>query len=136
MKPKRSMAPKRSAADRARHKAIRQESLHCPTQQELEASGAYEGPIKSGTYFKVCILIDELRKIRQKAGLTLTVLSKRTGMDQASLSRLENGHQPNPTIDTLWRYARAVGRELVLSHAESTVNKHAGNGKPAGPARG
>ena len=118
-----------TAADRTRHRAIRAEFEQHPSQEELAATGAYEGPIKGGAYFAVRIVVDELKKVRQSRGLTLAQISKRTGMDQATLSRLENGRQPNPTIDTLWRYARAVGRRLVLSHvAASTVQ---GNSKPA-----
>ena len=130
MKAKRTATPKWTAADRARHKAIRQEFEHCPSQEELEASGTYNGPLKSGAYFQVRILIQELKKVRQAAGLTLATVSKRTGMDQATLSRLENGRQPNPTVDTLWRYARAVGRQLVLTHAEAGAVEP-GNGKAA-----
>jgi hypothetical protein len=37
--------------------------------------------------------------------------------------RLENGRQPNPTVDTLWRYARAIGRRLVLTHTEARAQK-------------
>src|SRR5207302_3745302 len=112
--------PPWSAADRARHKAIRQQFAHCPTQEELQASGDYEGPIKSGAYFAVKVVLHELKNARAAAGLTLAAVSKRTGMDQATLSRLENGRQPNPTVDTLWRYARAVGRQLVLTHVDVT----------------
>ena len=130
MKAKRLPPPKWSPADRARHKAIRQEAQQCPTQEQLQASGVYDGPIKSGAYFKVRILISELKKVRQAARLTLAAVSQHTGINQASLSRLENGRQPNPTVDTLWRYANAVGRELVLTHSESTVNEPASNGKP------
>ncbi len=115
---KRVSKRKWTAADRTRHKAIRQEFDHHPTQEALEASGAYEGPIKAGAYFAVKLLIHELKKHREAKGLTLTTISKLTGMDQATLSRLENGRRPNPTVDTLWRYARAVGRELVLTDAE------------------
>src|SRR5207244_10277025 len=110
MNAKHAAKPKWTAADRARHKAIRAQFEHCPTQEDLEACGAYEGPIKSGAYFAVKVVVHELKKARQAAGLTLAAVSKRTGMDQATLSRLENGLQPNPTVDTLWRYARAVGR--------------------------
>ena len=42
-------------------------------------------------------------------------MSRRCGIDQPALSRLENGHNKNPTLDTLWRYAAAVGRRLVLT---------------------
>ena len=47
--------------------------------------------------------------------MTLADLSGRCGIDQPALSRLENGHTPNPTLDTLWRYAAAAGKRLVLS---------------------
>ena len=132
MKGKRPAKPKWTAADRARHKAIRQEFEHCPTQEDLEASGDYEGPLKSGAYFAVKGLIHELKKAREAAGLTLTAVSKRTGMDQATLSRLENGRQPNPTIDTLWRYAQAVGRQLVLSQTERAEERPSGSGQGRG----
>ena len=49
-------------------------------------------------------------------------------VDQATLSRLENGRQPNPTIDTLWRYASAIGRRLVLTHANAQLPERR-NGK-------
>lgn len=134
MNVKRAAKPKWTAADRARHKAVRQEFEHCPTQEDLEASGAYDGPIKSGAYFAVKVLIHELKKAREAAGLTLAVVSKLTGMDQATLSRLENGRQPNPTVDTLWRYANAVGRQLVLTHTDAVATER-GNGKGARSAR-
>ena len=62
--------------------------------------------------------------------MTLAAVSKRTGMDQATLSRLENGRQPNPTVDTLWRYAGPVGRRLVLTHADAPAEDPS-NGKAA-----
>ena len=134
MNAKRTAKPKWTAADRARHKAIRQEFAHCPTQQDLEASGAYEGPIRNGAYFAVKVLIHELKNAREAAGLTLAAVSKLTGIDQATLSRLENGRQPNPTVDTLWRYARAIGRQLVLTHTDAVAMER-GNGKAARLAR-
>jgi hypothetical protein len=51
----------------------------------------------------------------ETAGFTLAEVSRRCGIDQPALSRLENGHNQNPTLDTLWRYAAAVGRRLVLT---------------------
>jgi len=47
--------------------------------------------------------------------VSLADLSARCGIDQPALSRLENGHTPNPTLDTLWRYAAATGKRFVLS---------------------
>ena len=83
--------------------------------------------IRAADYDKALKWIDAVKKAREAAGLTLAAVSKLTGMDQATLSRLENGRQPNPTVDTLWRYARAVGRQLVLTHAVAVATAP-GNG--------
>jgi DNA-binding XRE family transcriptional regulator len=133
MNGKRTPRRKWTAADRARHKAIREEFAHCPTQEDLQASGDYTGPIKGGAYFAVKTVIHELKKARLAAGLTLAAVARHTGMDQATLSRLETGRQPNPTVDTLWRYASAVGRQLVLTHADPAATER-GNGKRASSA--
>ena len=111
-------APKWTAADRARHKSIRHEFMNRPTQEQLQATGDYES-MKSGAYFLVRVLLHDLKKSRQEAGLTLAAVSKLTGIDQATLSRLENGRVPNPTVDTLWRLASAVGRRLILTHTKA-----------------
>jgi transcriptional regulator with XRE-family HTH domain len=49
------------------------------------------------------------------AGSTLADLSARCGIDQPALSRLYNGHTPNPTLDTIRRYAAGLGKRLVLT---------------------
>ncbi len=36
-------------------------------------------------------------------------------MDRAAVSRLENGVYVNPTVDTLYRYAQAIGAEIGFS---------------------
>jgi transcriptional regulator with XRE-family HTH domain len=36
-------------------------------------------------------------------------------MDRASASRVENGVYLNPTVDTLHRYAQAVGADIGFS---------------------
>ena len=57
--------------------------------------------------------IGGLRQRREAAGLTLADVAERSGVDKASLSRLENGFCPNPTVNTLARYARAIGKRFV-----------------------
>lgn len=42
-----------------------------------------------------------------------------TGMDKAALLRLESGQRPNPTVETLMRYAEAVGRVVVFKLADA-----------------
>jgi len=62
--------------------------------------------------------IAELRRQREARGLSLADVAARSGIDKAALSRLENGQQPNPTLNTLTRYAHALGKRLALSLEE------------------
>ena len=108
-----------SPADRARHKAIRERyQKEKPTLEQLLASGDYEGPIPLGVYLSMRQALTELKKSRQAAGLSLAAVAARSGIDKAALSRLENGLQTNPTIDTLMRYAVAVGKQLFWTLRE------------------
>ena len=59
-------------------------------------------------------VLNELRTMREARGLSLADLSERTGMDRSALSKLESGQRPNPTFETLARYAEAVGKRLVV----------------------
>jgi DNA-binding Xre family transcriptional regulator len=63
----------------------------------------------------------ELKRARQDRGLSLTEISRRSGIDLTSLSRLEAGKNPNPTFETLSRHADALGLRLDLSFVESGV---------------
>jgi DNA-binding XRE family transcriptional regulator len=58
--------------------------------------------------------IGGLRRHREQAGLSLGDVADRSGLDKATLSRLENGWYLNPTLNTLARYARGIGKRLVL----------------------
>ena len=101
---------------RAQHRAIRDafRDWH-PGPEELIASGAAARLGLNVIHFPAQALLQHLKAAREAAGLTLADLSARCGIDQPALSRLENGHTQNPTLDTLWRYAAAVGKRLVLS---------------------
>jgi len=60
-------------------------------------------------------LLKQLKAAREEKGLSLTDLTDLTGMDRSALSKLETGQRPNPTVETLVRYADAVGKRLVVS---------------------
>lgn len=60
-------------------------------------------------------LFQELKAAREAKGLSLADVTDLTGMDRSALSTLETGQRPNPTVDTLVRYAEAVGKRLVVS---------------------
>ena len=64
-------------------------------------------------------LLKQLKTAREEKGLSLADLTELTGMDRSALLKLETGQRPNPTIETLVRYAEAVGKRLVVSLAEA-----------------
>jgi len=64
-------------------------------------------------------LLSQLRLARVAKGLSLADLTQLTGMDKSALSKLESGLRVNPTVETLVRYAEAVGKRLVVDLADS-----------------
>jgi len=84
-----------------------------PTPDELLTSGDVDEFVPLGEYLDLLSTVNALKKERELRGLSLTTLAERSGIDKAALSRLENGLQTNPTVDTLYRYATAIGVELI-----------------------
>ncbi len=54
-----------------------------------------------------------LIRARARAGLTQAEVAKRMGTTQSAVARLEGG-RPMPKIETLRRYAEAVGCQIVV----------------------
>jgi ribosome-binding protein aMBF1 (putative translation factor) len=84
-----------------------------PTRASLEASEEYGPGLPTVTYFALMGLLKRMRELREAAGLSLADVADRAGMDKAFVSRLETG-QGNPTVDTLARYAAAIGKRVVF----------------------
>jgi transcriptional regulator with XRE-family HTH domain len=59
-------------------------------------------------------VVTRLKQKRERRGLSLADMLRRTGMSREALSRLENQLAPNPTVRTLARYAAALGLKLHL----------------------
>jgi len=113
-----SSTPDQSAA-RVRQAAFRDEerSIRDALERERREQGkiATTGvPTEPEDAIATARFIGTLRQRREQAGLSLGDVAERSGIDKASLSRLENGLYPNPTMNTLARYARAIGKRLVL----------------------
>jgi DNA-binding XRE family transcriptional regulator len=64
-------------------------------------------------------LLKQLKAAREERGMSLADLTELTGMDRSALSKLETGQRANPTVETLVRYAEAVGKRLVVSLADA-----------------
>jgi DNA-binding XRE family transcriptional regulator len=100
------------------HGVRRRFQEHRPTLEKLVASGEYTEPVSQGEYLEFASAVRHLRSARKAAGLSLDAAARRTGIDKAALSRLENGVADNPTINTLNRYAAALGKVLLLRIAD------------------
>ncbi len=64
-------------------------------------------------------LLLQLKAMRKAKGFSLADMTKLTGMDRSAISKLETGQRANPTVETLVRYAEAVGKRLVVSLANA-----------------
>ena len=65
------------------------------------------------------LLLGQLKAAREAKGLSLTDVTELTHMDPSALSKLESGQRQNPTVETLVRYAEAVGKRLVVTLADA-----------------
>ena len=59
-----------------------------------------------------------LRAECERQGLSLTQLQERMRIDRATISKLERGEIPNPTVGTLRTYAATLGKRLSWSLVE------------------
>ena len=57
----------------------------------------------------------QLKDERERQGLSLADISACSGIDKARLSRLENDPYPNVQMDTIERYAAALGKRVMIS---------------------
>jgi DNA-binding Xre family transcriptional regulator len=87
-------------AEKRRHRIIREK-----TGQEFASR---RRPVSAGR-----AILAKLRSQRELQGLSLADVAKRTGMARSNLCRLEKNGE-NVKLETLQRYAAAVGCELVV----------------------
>src|SRR5437588_13040487 len=93
---------KRTASETARLKADRERyQREKPTPEQLLAEGGHNEFVPLGQLILLHQLMASLKKERERRQMTLAELAKRTGIDQAALSRLETGTNGNPTLDTI-----------------------------------
>jgi transcriptional regulator with XRE-family HTH domain len=83
--------------------------------EDLVASGDVTQVFTMGEYWELRKTFAALKALREQQGLSITDLADRSGMDRAMISRLENGQIDNPTIATMTRFAKALGKKVVVS---------------------
>jgi len=113
--------PALTAQQQAAVKAIRERSRHDrPGPDELIDRGEIDELVSHGQFMELRMLTAQLRRLREEQGLSLADVSERSGLTRAAISRLENGWNLNPTLDTLFRFAAAVGAHVALSASPTT----------------
>jgi DNA-binding XRE family transcriptional regulator len=116
--------PALSPEQRAVVEAIRARSfLERPGPDELIDRGELDELVPHGQFMELRELVVRLRQIREGQGLSLTDVSERSGMTRAAISKLENGWNLNPTLDTLFRYATALGAHVRLYVEEPRASR-------------
>ncbi|WP_437875343.1 helix-turn-helix domain-containing protein [Sorangium sp. So ce513] len=78
------------------------------TDEAPEETGAYEVAPQDASSALTAIVGANLRRLRTKRGLSLERLAKASSVSRAMLSQIELG-QSTPTINVLWKIARALG---------------------------
>jgi DNA-binding XRE family transcriptional regulator len=114
----------RTAANRKRERAIRSAFRRSrPSLESLVKSGEFSPPIKQGEYLILMRFAAMMKQARKERQLSLTQVATRSGIDKAALSRFENALADNPTIGTLNRIARSLGKRVRI---ELEDERHAG----------
>lgn len=67
-------------------------------------------------------LINSLIKARVESGLTQSELSERSGINQANISKIENGVY-NPTVNILRKLAEAMNMNLVIQFVPKSIDR-------------
>ena len=66
-------------------------------------------------------IIQAMIDVRKNTGITQKQLAEKTGINQADISRLENGNA-NPSIRTLKKLAEGLGMKLKIEFVPKTAN--------------
>jgi DNA-binding Xre family transcriptional regulator len=109
----------RTPEQKAELKAVREHYQSVkPTLQDVLAENGRPEPTALGEVMALHVLTKQLRAERMKQNITLAEMEQRTGIAQATISRLETGKSENPTIATLWKLAHALGKRIECTLAE------------------
>ena len=82
---------------------------------DLDAETVYQDgeTVRTESVSAACLVGTRISAARSELSLTQKELAQRAGIDQSDLSKIERG-QANPSVGTLDRIARALGRKMVI----------------------
>lgn len=64
-------------------------------------------------------VLSALKRERERQGLSLADVNEKSGIDCRSLTQMENDQDANVTLNTLLRYAEAMGKTLTFQIDDS-----------------
>jgi len=94
-----------------------------PGLPELMKRGDIKEVFTMGEYWELCKTFAALRALREQKSLSISDVADRTGLDSATIARLESGQLDNPTVGTVTRYAKALGKRVVVSLLDAEDRK-------------
>ncbi len=116
---------KRVEAIRAKNRTPEARAEQARSREALDREHRETGTIKTtgdgttmGDLVNFRRFVMSLRRERERLGLSLADVAERAKIDKGALSRLENGQQLNPTVNTLERYVCALGKSIGWSLTE------------------
>lgn len=112
-----ALARARTPEAKAEEQAIRATYADRPSVQKMVERGDLDPESVTAGNVRYALLraVAALRTAREARGMSLADVSQRSGLDRAALSRLENEHNINPKLETLGRYAGALGLEISVT---------------------
>ena len=111
-------SPQETARLRSARDRYQQEK---PAPEQLLTEGGHANFVSLGQLLELHAFGSWMKTERAKQKMTLASMEEMTGIDQAALSRLENGQNSNPTVDTLYRVAAALGKVILCNFADAGV---------------
>jgi DNA-binding XRE family transcriptional regulator len=107
--------------EQERHQRIREHVQEELPDIEKRARQKLAEAVQHGITIQHTIAL--LKSERLKKGLSLADMKERTGIERSTLSRLENDAAANPTVDTLTKYAGAVGKKVLVVLADADAGE-------------
>ena len=87
-------------------------------RDDLPPDGEGDEVVTQGMLMALINLVRALKRHRESMGLTIGEVAGRSRLTPLTISRLENLHNRNPSLDTLFRYAMAMNALVTLGFEE------------------
>ena len=88
-------------------------------------SASRESRAAREVFSRACVFASALMQARKASGMTQSVLAEKSGVQQADISRMENGSMI-PTLNTFMNLMDALGVSVTLRIGDKPKHKNSG----------